>query len=184
MKVFGLGLSKTGTTTLCAALNVLGVRATHGPLDQATKQEIMRGQSKLSVFDEYDAIADIPMALRYIDLDRAYPGSKFILTVRDMDAWMLSAEKHFTRHKPNEWMAFNRAYAYGSVEWHPERYRIAHEQHVKNVKDYFAGRDDLLVYDLCGGEGWDKLCGFLGKLVPSVPFPWENKAPKKEVKLI
>ena len=35
-KIFGLGLSKTGTSSLGEALNILGINTIHYPFDEAT----------------------------------------------------------------------------------------------------------------------------------------------------
>jgi 3'(2'), 5'-bisphosphate nucleotidase len=41
--------------------------------------------------------------------------------------------------------------------------------------DYFKDRpQDLLVIDVTAGEGWEKLCPFLGKPTPDIPFPKAN----------
>jgi hypothetical protein len=46
------------------------------------------------------------------------------------------------------------------------------------VHDYFRERpDDLLVLNICAGEGWERLCPFLGQDVPGIPFPWANRRP-------
>ena len=38
--------------------------------------------------------------------------------------------------------------------------------------EYFKNRpQDFLNLDIIGGEGWEKLCEFLGKPIPDVPFP-------------
>ncbi len=43
------------------------------------------------------------------------------------------------------------------------------------TREYFKGRpDDLLILDICGGDGWEKLCNFLSLPIPSVDFPFEN----------
>ena len=34
--------------------------------------------------------------------------------------------------------------------------------------------DRLLVMDIIAGDGWDKLCPFLGKPVPEAAFPHRN----------
>jgi hypothetical protein len=40
------------------------------------------------------------------------------------------------------------------------------------VREHFADRPgDLLVLDITAGEGWDRLCPFLGLPEPGVPFP-------------
>jgi hypothetical protein len=50
-------------------------------------------------------------------------------------------------------------------------YAAAYERYVADVRHYFCDRaDDLLVLDICAGEGWEKLCPFLGMPVPDVPF--------------
>ena len=42
----------------------------------------------------------------------------------------------------------------------------------ENVLFYFSKREkDLLVLDICGGEGWEKLCKFLHVPVPNKKFP-------------
>lgn len=175
MKIFGLGLSKTGTTSLNTALNMLDIPSIHGPHDEKTQVEIMSGVRKLSILDRYDAITDIPMALYYVDLDRIYPKSKFILTVRNLDDWLKSMNLHYDKRPITKWNSFIRTCAYGCLTFHPERHAIAYQQHTSNVARYFAERNDLLVLNICEGEGWDQLCDFLGKPIPNSDFPWENK---------
>ncbi|KAG1022200.1 hypothetical protein G6F43_014254 [Rhizopus delemar] len=45
--------------------------------------------------------------------------------------------------------------------------------HIEEVKRHVPS-DRLLVMEL--GEGWDRLCQFLGKEVPKVPYPHSNAA--------
>lgn len=175
MKVFGLGLSRTGTTSLNKALNLLGIRSVHGPSDSVTQREIMDGKVKLSILEEYDAITDIPMALYYKDLDIVYPGSKFIITIRDVDDWLTSMQKHYEIRKLTPWNRFIRACAYGCIGFNRDRHRIAYSQHVENVTRYFEGRNDLLIMNVCSGDGWQNLCEFLKKPIPKLDFPCENK---------
>jgi hypothetical protein len=45
----------------------------------------------------------------------------------------------------------------------------------EEVRSYFADRPgDLLVLDVVGGEGWERLCPFLGLEPPAGPFPRLN----------
>src|SRR5688572_13581789 len=94
-KVFGLGLSKTGTTSLGGALNLLGIETIHYPHDQKTYHDLRNGNYRLSILEEYQGAVDIPVAPYYAQLDTIYPDSKFILTVRDKDSWLTSAEVHW-----------------------------------------------------------------------------------------
>ena len=43
------------------------------------------------------------------------------------------------------------------------------------INTYFKNRpNDLLVMNICEGDGWEMLCPFLGTDIPDVPFPKLN----------
>ena len=43
--------------------------------------------------------------------------------------------------------------------------------------DHFKERPEaLLVLRITEGDGWEKLCPFLGQKIPRMPFPHANKA--------
>lgn len=98
-KVFGIGLPRTGTTSLTHALTILGYRTIHSPHDRISRREIseyLRGNAdeiQLTVLQSHDALSDIEVCAIYQGLDRAYPGSRFILTVREKSAWLDSIER-------------------------------------------------------------------------------------------
>ncbi len=49
-------------------------------------------------------------------------------------------------------------------------------RHHEDVRKYFHNRpDDLLEMDITAGDGWEKLCPFLGLSIPSQPFRESNK---------
>jgi hypothetical protein len=182
-KVFGLGLSKTGTSSLGEALKILGIKTKHYPHDRKTLAELKSGNYRLSVLEEYQGIVDIPVAPYFAQLDRIYPNSKFILTVRDEDSWLRSIETHLCsqsgRMNKNpqykEFAQFIWACVYGSLEFNKDRFLFVYDTHVRNVQDYFRHRpEDLLTLDICGGDGWEKLCAFLGLSIPKARFPHAN----------
>ena len=188
-KIFGIGLSKTGTTSLGQALNQLGIATIDYPHDARTLDELERGVYRLSILEHYQAVTDTPVAPYYAQLDALYPGSKFILTVRDKDAWLRSAESHWQFSR--EWAERDRQFArftyfictavYGCVRFNAERFSYVYDTHLRNVMDYFADRpDDLLVMDICAGDGWEKLCDFLGMPVPDAEFPRLNRKSDKD----
>jgi hypothetical protein len=168
-KIFGIGLSKTGTTSLCEALRMLGYTAIDFPLD-------LRG------VEEHDAATDTPIADSFELLDRRYPGSKFIYTVRQRDEWVRSCKTHWARFidcgcetRPEAVELFKRLY--GTIDFDANLFVEVYDRHEMRVLSYFSRRpDDLLVIDICSGEsGWESLCAFLGKEVPHSPFPHMNK---------
>jgi len=120
----------------------------------------------------------------YAQFDAHYAASKFILTVREKEPWLRSCETHWRLMA--EWLdnfpnfkrvqEFASASTYGTVGFSRERFSFAYDLHVRNVSDYFKARsNDFLLLDICGGEGWEKLCAFLGVAVPDLPFPHVNE---------
>jgi hypothetical protein len=125
---------------------------------------------------EYDAFEDNPWPVLYKELDQRFPGSKFVLTRRPAEAWIRSMVKDFatTETPMRRWIYGEDA---GCPEGNEDVYIARYERHNKEVLEYFKDRpDDLLVFDLPKGDGWDKLCGFLGHDIPNEPFPHANKA--------
>lgn len=184
MKIFGLGLSKTGTSSLAEALNRLGVRTIHYPSDASTFECLGNGRYRLPILEEYQGAVDIPIAPFYAQLDAEYPGSRFVLTVRERESWLRSVELHWKLmmdwwHRYPDFKRFQEFIServYGSVEFDRERFLQAYETHRRDVEHYFRDRPaDLVVLDICGGEGWEALCPFLGVEIPSIPFPHANE---------
>ena len=93
-KVFGIGFYKTGTSSLAAALNHLGYNVTgpNGVADADIAQKFEEMAFRLA--GRYDAFQDWPWPLVYQQMDKRYPGSKFILTERPVEKWLQSALKH------------------------------------------------------------------------------------------
>ncbi|RMH12849.1 MAG: hypothetical protein D6695_05630 [Planctomycetota bacterium] len=169
-------MSKTGTHTLNACLELLGFRSIHYPdprlMSAGRYDEALRG---------YDAATDISVAAYFRELDCVYPGSKFILTTRELEPWLRSVEDHRRRRQheldnPDCPKAVVREVVYGMRGFDRATFANAYGRHVKHVRDHFADRpDDLLEIDLCAGEGWERLCPFLGVSIPDEPIPWLNR---------
>ena len=55
-----------------------------------------------------------------------------------------------------------------------------YNEYYDEVMEYFKNRKkDFLVFDVIGSDNWDKLCNFLGKPIPDVPFPRKRVAKYK-----
>jgi hypothetical protein len=176
-KVFGIGLTKTGTASLHAALEQLGYRSLHwGGFETLARvcKAIDESKPMLHYLDpELDAFSDIFAITHYFHLaDVQYPRSKFILTLRDLEQWLesrrLHVEKNQQRRAAGEY--------WEDVEVDIDGWATEYRRHEAVVRGYFARRpDDLLVLDIPAGVGWEPLCRFLGKPLPEAPFPWENR---------
>jgi hypothetical protein len=177
MKIFGIGLSKTGTTSLAAALDILGYRTKDYPGLAEYRPGDLSCIDPL-VLEQNEALTDTPIPSFYRELDHRYPGSKFILTVRDMDGWLLSCKKQFTaRHAEKQNDAHGQLFMdlYGTTVFDEDLFRRGYSRFVAGVLTHFKDRpQDLLVLDVAAGQGWPELCAFLGKPVPAAPFPKAN----------
>lgn len=172
MPVFGIGLPKTCSTSLDAALRILGYASCH--YNTQVVYQVWHGNYKLP--GKYNAFVHCADYF-YPQFDHRYPGSKFILTVRDMDKWLSSCKRWFSlpkiaRKVRDEHDVSHRylVHLFGSCIFEPDRFRYAYELHLRNVKEYFKDKDNLLITDL-SVDGWSKLCLFLDKPVPEAPFP-------------
>jgi hypothetical protein len=177
-KVCGVGWAKTGTTTLGDCLEILGYRHQRAQLDLA--EDLGRGDLDriLEIAAAADSMEDWPWLLLYRELDRAFPGSKFVLTTREPTAWLASYRNMLEgQGEATEAMNQIRRILYGLPFPHvtDEALVARVRRHEQDVRDYFAGRpEDLLEVRWAAGDGWAQLCSFLDRPVPGVPFPHSN----------
>lgn len=183
-----IGFQKTGTTSLAEALERLGYRVTNVNRDVdaalaasgatgAADPQAEAERIAIAALETHDVIQDSPAAFVYQALDRAYPGSKFILTHRPVDKWLKSYEKFF----PDENNALRRwMYGVDRFRGNEARYRAVYESRNAAIRAYFADRpQDFLEMDLSGGAGWHDLVTFLGAAALP-PFPHANAGGSKE----
>ena len=132
----------------------------------------------------YNSAVDWPTAAFWRELAKAYPKAKVILTVRSAESWYKSfSETIFalveSRDKaPPPMQPFldmalgviNKT-GFGGKSSQTDLMK-AFNDHVSAVKAAIPP-DRLLVYEV--KEGWEPLCKFLGKPVPTMAFPMSNK---------
>lgn len=172
-KVICIGWHKTGTSTIGMALIKLGYEVVGARLD--TTEALFENdlQSVMDIARPFDALQDVPWAALYKELDREFPASKFILTIRDEQSWLNSASKHFgdSDIPMHKWL-----YGKGALKGNEELFLSRYQSHNREVMGYFKGREkDLLVMNFEKGDGWEKLCPFLGHSIPNKSFPHANK---------
>lgn len=183
MKIFGIGLNKTGTTTLDKCGELLGYRVKG--CDKGLLQDFRDGNFQRfdPVISRYDLFQDWPWPLMYRYLDETYPGSKFILTTRISDsAWLDSLKSHSMRTGLDHCRLL--AYGYEYPQENETSHIDQYNSHNANVREYFSNRaDDFL--ELCWerGDGWSELCSFLNKEIPNIPLPHANRALSQTVNL-
>lgn len=173
--IFGIGLSRTGTTSLNAALNELGYKSKHFFFFPVTTNI----PYVYFILKDYNAATDLPAAANFKKLDKLYLNSKFILTIRDIESWLVSCKKFFTHQmkipKQPKWWQELHLKMYNSISFNKKRFKKAYHNHMHDVKNYFQNREkDLLILNVIAGEGYQKLCEFLGVETIDKSFPHNN----------
>lgn len=191
--MFGIGLSRTGTASLTSALSLLGYKAEHFPSDAGTRRELAQFLAKprhtldLSVLGRVDAITDTPVSASYQALDQSYPGSRFVLTTRERASWLASCERYWVerllpamaRATPEvaEYVELVNRTIYGISHFDRDVFSDTYDRHIAEVSRYFRDRPgDVLIINICAGEGWPQLCEFVCAGVPAGAFPHANRA--------
>jgi hypothetical protein len=179
-RIFGIGMHKTATTSLHAAFQILGYESAHWKSAHWAKAiwREMNVTGKSHTLERYYALCDLPITLLYKQLDLAYPGSKFVLTIRkDEFLWLDSVRRHWLRESnrfrsvwdedPFTHIIHNKLY--GRTDFDPLTFLLRYKRHNEEVIEYFKSRpNDLLVFD---SSGWNPLCSFFKKPIPDVPYP-------------
>lgn len=163
-KLFCLGISKTGTKSFVVATKELGFNACHNggrPLDS-------------DLLNEYNSFADSNTCwFDFKELDEKFPNSKFVLTLRDKDAWV---------KRILEW--YNPKYKISYIKWHkygnyyPQRVdtlgelEYFYEQYQSDIYKYFEDKKyKFTTHDVFNGDGYEKLCNFLEMKLPNKEYP-------------
>ena len=182
-KLFEIGIKKTGTTSLGAALKGLGYRvAKWNP--ELYDNWISTGDCTdiLNQCENFDAFEDGP----WHDIDHSliydqYPGALYVILDRDDDDWLGSLERH---ESPE--MNINSI----DTEWLEERWITDRDNYVKEmlgfkskkysyIREYFKDKPgqllDLNVFT--DPDPMQTLCDFLGVTrPPGMMFPHRNKS--------
>ena len=180
-RIFGIGMHKTATTSLHHALKILGIDSAHWKSAHWAKAiwEEMTTWGRSRTLEQHYALSDLPIPMLFKELDAAYPGSKFILTLRDESRWLKSVQNHWI-HASNKfrWAWSTDPFThkvhkllYGQKGFDADIFLARYRRHNAEVLEYFKDRPgDLLIMDM-DRAGWPELCGFLQKPIPEVEYP-------------
>ncbi|KAJ7290792.1 P-loop containing nucleoside triphosphate hydrolase protein [Mycena rebaudengoi] len=205
MKVLVLGFFRTGTSSMQAALEMLGYKETHhgaAVVSNALEADMWMEAIDAKFFgkgqpygrEEWDqllghcqAVTDAPSILFSEELIAAYPDAKVILTNRDPEKWWKSYSDTLQvilrskrvmfagwldpRHlgKVLKFTDLTISMMLGSATGaEEEESKTRFVPHYENIRR-LVPKERLLEYEV--GEGWARLCAFLGKDVPDVNFP-------------
>lgn len=178
-KVFIIGAPKTGTSSVGAALEMLGCRVKG--FDPVIQDYHHHGHDK-PAFEQvsmYDAFSDGPYNTGdfYRKLDKKFPGSRYVLTLRDEESWAKSHRAHFAPDGTNAKVKER----YRHLEYDPEQWLEWYQKRNSEIRGFFGGRRLLIEMDVFEWEDdkcWQALCEGIPGLrppPPGTPFPHVNK---------
>ena len=159
-KIFIIGLPRTGTTSVSAAMLDYGFKVAHTAY---TKR----------AFELADVISDAPCFCDYKELDKLFPESKFVYLERSLDNWIPSIQmlikKMLVELEPRTgylhpvlkrsfYKTFSLSLAGQLSEAH---FAECYLNHQNEVQDYFADRDSLLNINVGEHGSFKKLLHFL-----------------------
>ena len=159
-KVFCVGWLKTGTTSFGHAMRRLGFK--HCGWDPVVWEWYQNGEKDrvLKHAEFFESFDDLPWNKhRFLKrLDGTFPNSKYVLLERDPNDWLASLQSF--RHRT------------GKTDVDPENAIEHYAKRNRLIKDYFKKRPgDLLIMEVCEGDGYEKLCPFLNVPTPDESFP-------------
>lgn len=176
-KVFGIGLSRTGTTSLSVTLEQLGYNSLHWE----------RGGEVIGwpEFFWTDAATDVPCSAQFESLYYTFEESKFIYTVRDIESWKSSIINLTGIDSPDKWdpdrgyyTRIRRIQIWESLYRKHDSWEEAYHAFDRRVQRFFEDKPDdrFLKLNITAGEGWEPLCSFLEHPVPDWSFPHANQS--------
>ena len=197
LEVIGVGLGRTGTASLKAGLEKLGLGRCYHMSEVLQKPERMKDWIAAAngnpdwdkIFDGFTCSVDYPGATFWEDLVDYYPDAKFLLTVRDANKWFESANQTVMSAKFREFVVkspfgeYLQRILYDTVDNRTEdrEFMVAHfENHTAKVIEKIPA-DKLLVFEI--QDGWGPLCEFLGVPVPDEDFPRINSRDETQAML-
>lgn len=181
-KVFCIGLSKTGSSSLAKALEYMGFHVgrrkvifkRHFPqLDLLEAIDSKNHDAIFKIIPFFDAFVDNPWPLLYKELAKEYPDAKFILTTREEGAWLQSVKTYFGNSRSD----FRRlSFGHESPIGHEEAYLAAYRKHNQEVQAFFKEMPQkLLVLSLESDQKWKLLSEFLKVDAPNLDYPIVNR---------
>ncbi len=182
-RVFCIGMNKTGTSTLNHCFEALKLTPIASP--KSYDREVRRQINHFYKHKSYDAMLEIAARYKsfedrpwnmwsmYRQVNARFPDSRFILTTRDPESWWRSTERWITVTKPEVLARYQLHLRVHEAS--RESMTESYLRYNREVEAYFKGTGQLLVMDIEKGDGWDKLCGFLGVPVPDLDFPHANR---------
>lgn len=157
-KIFIIGFNKTGTKTINEFFSLSGVPSLHwgkGTIAIIMKKRDNMGLKLLNdkyertyiLFSDMEYHLDLNYAhvKYYKKLEKQYPNAKFILNIRDKEKWIKSRNNHLNGKYADDLMKIYNL----NLSQLNEKWRKEYDEHISDVKRYFADKNHkLIIFDI------------------------------------
>lgn len=162
-------------------LRYVGNYDVYTDMERVAHRRVLKGSvlRRLLSILEVDRIERPIYAFKYFRrLDRQYPGSKFILNVREVDRWIDSRMRFEAADGGRYRFCVHGEEAHADRAALAECWRHEWHEHLADVRGYFQGRDDDLLVFHIEEDPVEKLVRFFARadhdLDPDL-WPWMNR---------
>ena len=182
MKIFCIGYNKTGTTSLWSLMKNNNISVAECSGFESNVESYFNGN--YDVFMDLinkntsDPIffQDVPFSFPFIykTLDKTYPGSKFILTVRDNEN-----EWYGSPHKEPDWIFRMLTETYKAPKndiYNEKNLKNSYLNHIKDVENYFKNSKNFIKINLKDHNVIEKIENLLGLNFEQKVVPYLNKS--------
>lgn len=141
VKIFNLGLSRTGTNWLHQVLTTGGLKSAH--FLSVNKEDA------LNMIEKLDHAGDTPIPSMAHELKELYPNARFIITTRPKSEWLLSMKWMLTDGKV-KWNhgrkidCYHKTF-YGTSSFNSKILERAYDKHHEYVKNLFKDEPNRLL---------------------------------------
>lgn len=180
VKIFCIGLHKTGTSTLCDLATSARFNAIHSTKWQRNIPIINKynffcdGGSHYNGLNEFD----------YVTLMNLYPDSKFIINIRHIRSWIVSKCKHAGWNKETNIINEDIVPYHDKIVWRKKSLKnislfIQHycDWYIKVISYFMDKKDRAIIVDIENDYNIDKLKKMLN--APQINISHKNKSDPK-----
>ncbi len=157
-KIFQIGFNKAATGSIYKFFLDNGIPSVHwegGRLSKRINNNYLNGKPLLEGYEKYQGFTDMEHGLDsggffyvsetyFKELDQQYPNSLFIMNYRNIDSWLKSRLNHDQGRYLLQAMRGNNQ----TKEDICEKWKNEYIEHMKNVKEYFLDKSNLLLLDI------------------------------------
>ena len=179
MKIFGIGLNKTGTTSLGHYFQNMGYLSYCNWTAKMLRMALNNDPEMYEIIDKFDVFQDWPWPIIYKRLYNKYSDAKFILTLRNTpEEWFISFCNH--SHKMGRQITRKIIYGYDYPSEENKKEHIEfYNNHNNDVIEFFKNKknkkDKLLILKTNDINKEQKICDFIKIPYNNIKYPHSNK---------